>query len=1220
MWKSMLSHNNSVEDIAKAKLEQQHNMDTRKRSTERDEHTGRAKCREPVDNTGTIEWNHKTAKNSSSAGGRTNSNSTGKGGRREKGRDLSQDDLVFLLSLLEGELQARDEVITVLKAEKIDLALLEAKYGFVTPQKVLQGLQRDAIQGKSDIFQEDIYEKPMAELDKLVEKQRETHRRMLEQLLMVEQAHKQALYKLEDEKRNHGEFMRKSDEFTNLLEQERERLKLLIDQEKAYQERKDQENNKKILSLKEELTKLKSFALMVVDEQQRLTEQLNQKTVKVQDLCAAFSQAQEELSSANARLQEEKQKVFRLEAKLHDQANQHHQEQEVMTAKLTSEDAQNRHLRQKLLALSRQLDELGETNKTLRRAEEELQELKDKISRGNCENSSLMSEIDELRKRVLEMEGKDEELVRLEDQCRDLNKKLEKENEQSRCLKTEIDQLNFRITNLEKLEGTFSKSKQECISLKSNLEKERTVSKVLGSELEVLNIRVKELEADESKLVKTEQMLKEELTKLKTLTVMLVDERKAMGEKLKQMENKVQNTTSKLQAEQDKVTSVTEKLIEESKKTLRSKAELEEKMCFVTKERDDLKTKLRAEEEKNKDLESKINMMNKRLQSLETIEREHLRSKAKEEQLKTPLANHFQKEDNKIKDLTQEVERLRHKLKDIQVVEGNSLKNPEYETLEKRFANEQERAKALMEELEVSRKELSMYQLAEKKECKQEHVLYKRLKEEEAKSSHLSREVVALKEKIHDYMGTEESICHMKTDYSTLQRKLTQQEVRNKELAREMEVLTQELERYRRFSKSLRPGMNGRRFSDLHVSTKEVQTEPLDLMSPISKTMSPLDRVMVNRKIYDESVADDSTNYSNELQLTKYSPSLINNVNNLNNNLRRATGSLFKTKDSVHQVNGKMQPLQNGYHVQHGDVMLTHSPGQPLHIKVTPDHGHNTATLEITSPSTETPQSFTSTAVIPTSGAPSKQRITIIQNASISPATKSISPTIKSKCFSVSDEPCSPDRALSPFTMTAYSRAMTPDSCGSVTPDRAMSPIQIVSVTTGTQDRSLSAEPLEVVGEHTVFRVTPERQSGWQVQRSNSSGSNVITTEDNKIHIHLGSPFIQSVSTPSQGPGLQDGKTQVAKGNNKITSSIMIKPTSTQIQRPSQITMPPEASRRAGPTRIPKPKGFSSQKGTNNPPTNPGQSLVAPGIGRESASHMTALHSKNNLNLLNRRL
>lgn len=69
----------------------------------------------------------------------------------------------------------------------------------------------------------DVFYVPPPKLDKLVEKQRETHRRMLEQLLMVEQSHKQALYKLEDEKRNHGEFMKKSDEFTNLLEQERER-------------------------------------------------------------------------------------------------------------------------------------------------------------------------------------------------------------------------------------------------------------------------------------------------------------------------------------------------------------------------------------------------------------------------------------------------------------------------------------------------------------------------------------------------------------------------------------------------------------------------------------------------------------------------------------------------------------------------------------------------------------------------------------------------------------------------------------------------------------------------------------------------------------------------------------------------------------------------------------------------------------------------------------
>ncbi|XP_012692759.2 filamin A-interacting protein 1-like isoform X2 [Clupea harengus] len=988
------------------------------------------------------------------------------------------------------------------------------------------------------------------------------------------------------------------------------RLKLLIDQEKAYQEKKDKDYQRKLSSLQEELTKLKSFALLVVDEQQHLTEQLTQQTSKVQELTITTSQAQQAFSSAQARAQEEESKVLRLETELRDQATHFQQEQETMTAKLMSEDAQNRQLRQKLSTLSRQLDELEETNKTLRRAEDELQELREKIGRGECGNSSLVSEVEELRKRVHEMEGKDEELIKMEDQCRDLNRKLEKESSQSRSLKAEVDKLNHRITELEKLEDAFGKSKQECSALKCSLEKERTVTKHLSNELDVLKVRIKELEMIEGQLEKTELTLKEDLTKLKTFTVMLVDERKTMAEKLKQMEDKLQNSTGKLQAEQDKVTSVTEKLIDESKKTLKAKAELEERMCSANKDRDELRAKLKAEEEKSNDQQSKLNMMKKRLQSLEAVEREFLRSRAKEEHIKAPNPNRFQPEDNKVKDLTQEVERLRRKLKEMKVVEDDLLKTEdEFETLEKRYSNEQERAKALLEELEISRNELSKYQLAEKESSNQEHILYKRLKEEEAKSSHLTREVEALKEKIHDYMGTEDSICRVKSDHTVLQRRLTQQEVRNKELAREMENLTRELDRYRRISKTLRPGMNGRRFSDLHVSTKEVQTDPTDFLPPNYKSLAPLECAVVNGKLYEESDPEDDPNY-NEVCVTKCNPSLINNVNNLNNNIRRARVPFMKTKENQHPINGKVAPRQNGNHVQQGDVVLTHSPGQPLHIKVTPDHGHNTATLEITSPTTENAQSYTSTAVIPTSGAPPKQRITIIQNTSITPP-------MKTKGSTSSDSPCSPDQAMSPFTMAAFSRAMTPDSSGSVTPDRAMSPIQIVSVTTGSPDRSQPAEPLEVTGGHAIFRVSPERQNSWQVQRSNSTGSNVITTEDNKIHIHLGSPYIQAVNSTSRpmspccSPG-QEQRTPVLN-NGKITSSITIKPTSSPLPRP-QITIPLEAFRRPGPTRIPKPKPYGGSKGINN--------AVNAGISKtpqtSQAPQNTAKNLPNNINVVNR--
>ncbi|XP_036419045.1 filamin A-interacting protein 1-like isoform X2 [Colossoma macropomum] len=958
-------------------------------------------------------------------------------------------------------------------------------------------------------------------------------------------------------------------------------LKLLIDQEKAYQERREEENNRKVTNLKDELTKLKSFALLVVDEQQRLTEQLAQQTAKVQELQTSATKGQEELNSANIRAQEEEGKVLRLEAELRDQASRFHQEQEAMTAKLTNEDSQNRQLRQKLSTLSRQLDELEETNKTLRRAEEELQELRDKISRGECGNSSLVSEVEELRKRVLEMEGKDEELIKMEDLCRDLNRKLEKESNQGHSLKAEVDKLNHRIMELEKLEDAFGKSKQDCSSLKYKLEKERTITKHMCNELDVLRVRIKELEATESQMEKTELVLKEDLTKLKTLTVMLVDERKTLAEKLKQMEDKVQSSTGQLQAEQDKVTSVTEKLIEESKKALRSKAELEEKMCIATKERDELRTKLKTEEEKNSDLQSKVNMMKKRLQSLETVEREFLRNKAKDEKIK--ITNRFHQEDNKLKDLTQEVERLRRKLKEMKMVEDDLLKTgDEFESLEKRYSNEHERAKLLMEELEISRKELSKYRLAEKEESNQEQILYKRLKEEEAKSSHLTREVEALKEKIHEYMGTEESICRMKTDHVTLQRKLTQQEVKNKELAREMDTLTRELERYRRFSKSLRPGMNGRRFSDLQVSTKEVQTDPTDNLPSNYKSLDPLERAVVNGKLYEESDLEEEPNY-NEINFTKCNPSLINSVNNLQNSMRRVRGPFLKSNQQP--INGKVQQNQNGTHVQQGDVVLAHSSGQPLHIKVTPDHGHNTATLAITSPTTENIQSYTSTAVIPTSGGPPKQRITIIQNASVSPHNKT-------KGCSSTEGPCTPDRSVSPLTVTAYSQTITPDFSGSVIQDRAMSPIQIVSVRTGTPDRPPTGELVEVSADHTVVRVTPERQNGWQLQRSNSSGPNVITTEDNKIHIHLGNSYIQAINSvsPPISPCYSSGQEQrtpvlsngtPVKGNNKITSSILIKPTSSPVPRSSQITIPLEEFRQSGPTRIPKPKACNTQKGTN---------------------------------------
>lgn len=906
-------------------------------------------------------------------------------------------------------------------------------------------------------------------------------------------------------------------------------MKLLSDEEKTYQEKREEENNRTVTNLKDELTKLKSFALLVVDEQQRVKEELAQQTAKVQELQAAAREAQNELNSVQTRAQKMEMKVLHLEAELHDQAVQFHQEQEAMCTQLTDENSQNRQLCQKLSTLCQELNELEESNKALCRAEEELQELRDINSNGESGNFSLVSEVEQLRKRVVEMEGKDEELNKLEDLCRDLKMKLERESVQNCSLIAEVDKLNHRILELEKLKDAFGNSKQECSSLKCNLEKEKTVTKYMCNELDNLGVRIKELEAAEGLLEKTEWTLKEDLTKLKTLTVMLVDERKTMAQKLKQLEAKVQNSTDKLQAEQNKVTLVTERLIEESKKTLKIKVEMEEKICIASKERDDLKIKLKAEEEKNNSLQSKVIMMKIRLQSLEAVEREFLRNKAKQDNMKGFIQNGFQ-EDNKVKGITQDVEWLRRKLREKNVVEDDLPKTPnEGESLEKRCASE----KALMEELEISKKELSEYQLVQKENINQEHILYKQLKEEEIKSSHLTKEVEALKEKIHSYMGTEESICNMKTEYATLQRKLTQQEVRNKELAREKENLTRELERYRRFSKSLRPGMIGRRFSDLQVSTKEVQTELTDSSTPTYKNLTLLEHDM-HGKIYEESNRQYEPNY--EINAAKSSP-LLKNSNNHQNSTKQIRNPLLNSIEKQQLINYKMQTIQNGAHIQQGDMLITHNPSQHPHIKVTPDHSHHTATLEITSPTSE---NMESTAVIPTSGCTTKQQISIVHNAPVSPQNNKNIPSIES--------PSTP--------MTSYSQTVIPE----FTSLFSESPTEI---TTGVFDRA--QETLGKAG-HTVFCVTPQRQNNWHVHRYNSSSPSVIANEANKIHIHLGIPYLQTINSNTEPPRIyyspgQEQRTSVlfsgtsAKVNSKIDSSTRIKPTCTPIPQPSKITV-----------------------------------------------------------------
>uniref|UniRef100_A0A3P8RMK2 Filamin A interacting protein 1 n=1 Tax=Amphiprion percula TaxID=161767 RepID=A0A3P8RMK2_AMPPE len=1080
--------------------------------------------------------------------------------------DMSKKDLLHLLGIMEGEVQAREDIIGLLKSDRTRPETLEAHYGSAVPTKPLQALQRDrqlihSSSSSSSSRTDDVYEKPMAELDRLEDKQKETYRRMLEQLLLAEKCHRRTVMELDNEKRKHADFMNKSDDFTNLLEQERERLKRLLEQEKAYQARKDKDHNRRLEKVRAELVKLKSFALMLVDERQLHIEQIDQQSQKVQDLTQKLQEKEQRLAAVSDTAKEDSQKVLKLEAELEHKAAKFTQEHEEMTAKLANQESQSRQLRLKLAGLAQKIEELEESNKVLQKSDEDLQELREKISKGECGNSSLMAELENLRKRVLEMEGKDEEITKTENQCKELRKRLQDEENHSKELRLEVDKLQKRMVELEKLEVAFNKSKTECSQLHTNLEKEKHVVKDLAGELDMVKSRLKELESSESKFEKAEMVLKDNLMKLKSFTVILVDERKNMAERLKQEEQKSDDLSKMFKAEQGKVTEVTEKLIKESKKLLKFKSEMEIQVTALTMEKDDLKNKLASEEEKCRELNNKLSSMKIRMDGLEETDREMQRKWANKDNNRNP------DEDNKVKELTLEIERLKSRLKQLEVVEGDLMKTEdEYDLLEKKFRTEQDKANTLSKLLEDMKSQIARNKAIEKGEVMSpEAELRIRCKLEEAKTRELKADVQALKEKIHELMNKEDQLSQLQVDFLVLQQRFMEEEEKKKSMSQEVENLTKELEATKRYSRALRPSMNGRRMVDVPVTSTAVQTDVIASEPAEDETAAGF---------IQKSVQEENHLMSNLRQRGLKKPTVLERYPPASAELgaKKSWIPWMKKKEAITLTQTTPEKTNGASLLHPPEMTMSPKPGQPLRIRVTPDHENSTATLEITSPRAE--DFFSSTTIIPTLGL-QKPRITIVPKAT----------TMTSKAKTC-DGMGGLDRAKSPVTITTISRAKSPDK----TNGSLQSPVSIITVsTTPVAEACASSEPHEITSGRTVIKMTPEKQPGPAPVRKYNGNSNIITTEDNKIHIHLGPQFkrpSESCSSPLltlRPVGLSSESKETLTGTvlrsprqasvgktsqSKMTSSITITPITSAASRPTQ------SSARSAATRIPVSKGM----------------------------------------------
>ncbi|KAF7202142.1 filamin-A-interacting protein 1 isoform X1 [Nothobranchius furzeri] len=1107
--------------------------------------------------------------------------STEAGDKRGNIMDLSKEDLLKLLGIMEGEVQAREDVICMLKTQQTPPEVFESQYGCVAPGSALKALQRDSFITGAQRSNKSVYQSPMIELKHLQEKHAETYRRMLGQLLLSEKCHRHTVLELETEKRKHADYMNKSDDFTNLLEQERERLKRLLENEKAYQVRKEKEHSTRLAKVREELVKLKSFALMLVTERQQHLEQMDQQSHRVQELSVQLQQQDQALNEAREHAQEEGQRVQSLQTELKEKSSKLSQQHEEMSTKLSTQELQNRQLSANILELTHKVEELEESNGALRKSEEEIQELREKISNGDCGSSNLIAELENLRKRVLEMEGKDEEISKTENQCRELRKRLEEENVKSKALRLEVERLQKRMTEMETVEEAFSVSKAECAQLHTALEREKILTKELSDEVIDLKIRMKELESSELKLEKSELSLKDDLRKLKSLTVALMDERKTLIETVKSDEKKVEDLSKTVKLEQARVMEVTEKLIEESKKLLKLKSEMETKVETLTVEKGELSTKLAYETDKTEDLNFRISQMKKKLDGFEQADNLPVRNSVLSDLGRMPDPN--RKEDNKVKELSFEIEHLKNRLKQLEVVEGDLMKTEDqYDVLEKKFMTEQEKASVLSQQVEEMKSQIARNKAIEKgEEENREEDLRQQCKREENRTRELQADVLALKEKIHELMHKEDQLSQLQVDYSILQQRFLEEEEKAKNMGTEVFHLGKELEIAKRQSRALRPSLNGRRMVDAAVTSTAVQTEP----SSTELTEEETPAVFIRKSVQEENHIMNNFRQKCLKKPAEKSSPVSSSSSDLG--IKKSWIPWMRKKDAAPPETSLEKPLHiNGGHLPSKPTM-PQNQGPPLHIRDAPDHQNNVATLDISSPTSE--DAFSSSAPLSPNPSQPKSRITIIPTCSV-PTTKRRTPT----------GPQVLQRAKSPVTITTISRAKSPDNSRplSSSSGRPLSPVSIVTMSNAVvPEGSSSREPQELTMGRAVFRVTPEKQMvPVPVRKGQSNGSIITTTDDNKIHIHLGNSVASKmvarpVANATEGKELtlstgtvlrsprQVTTTTTRSMQTKVSSSITISTvTSTTSRSPQSLIGHDSQPTRTGVTRIPMSKSLKTGK------------------------------------------
>ncbi|XP_033326140.1 cortactin binding protein N-terminal like nausicaa isoform X2 [Megalopta genalis] len=282
--------------------------------------------------------------------------------KRNPKMELSKSDLLKLLGHLEGELQARDIVIAVLKSEKLK-HLLQAQYMSKSTDPHAALIRDMGLIGDIGLMghESNQIHQQVASLEALVQQQRRMKSRMTKILQDAELRHRAVVKELEEEKRKHEHDTAQGDDITYGLEKDRTRLKKELEVEKQYNKGLEAKLKKITETQDSEQSLHQRIVRALSSESRRLHIKYVEEKKRSEDLTQILSEEKVRIDAMAEGLEEESKKSLQMEAELEKQLAQFDMERQQYRQALAKEEKRVKDLELELEKLRNEMDVLKES-------------------------------------------------------------------------------------------------------------------------------------------------------------------------------------------------------------------------------------------------------------------------------------------------------------------------------------------------------------------------------------------------------------------------------------------------------------------------------------------------------------------------------------------------------------------------------------------------------------------------------------------------------------------------------------------------------------------------------------------------------------------------------------------------------------------------------------------------------------------------------------------